>query len=66
MLGIEGIIPESLDIVYKDGKFAEIIPDKKKLPKTKGEFKIFLKELGGRDDFFNWEYIDDFLNEFES
>jgi len=30
--------------VYKQGKFAEIIEDKKKLPKTKEEFENFHKE----------------------
>jgi len=30
--------------VYKQGKFAEIIPDKKPLPKTKEEFEKFLDD----------------------
>lgn len=42
MLGIEGIDPPHNDVVYRLGKFAEIIPDKKKLPKTREEFMIFL------------------------
>ena len=31
--------------VYQEGKWAEIIPDKKKLPKTREEFLKFLSEF---------------------
>ena len=51
-------------LLYRDGKFAEIVPQKKKLPKTKKE----LKEL-----MCNWKYyvpnenvdIDKFLDDYE-
>jgi hypothetical protein len=43
--------------LYGNGKFAEIIPDKKKLPKTKKEFskcfKDWLVYSGSTDDFLN-------------
>ncbi len=46
--------------VYKQGIFAEIIPDKKKLPKTKEEFeKAFNEFANSMDD------INDFLNKYE-
>jgi len=52
--------------LYEQGKFAEIIPDKKKLPKAKIEFVEFLKdyniELKDCDDEFT---INKFLNQYE-
>jgi len=52
--------------VYKQGKFAEIIPDKRILPKAKIEFVPFLKdyniELKNCDDEFT---INKFLNQYE-
>ena len=66
VLAIEGIDPTPYDIVYELGKFAEIIPDKKKLPKAKIEFVKFLKdyniELKDCDDEFT---INKFLNQYE-
>lgn len=46
--------------VYDAGKFAEILPSKKKLPKTKEEFKDFLMDwrLSGHND-------EKFLNQYE-
>ena len=46
--------------VYGQGQFAEVIPDKKKLPKTKEELNEFLRTylLDERED-------DEFLNDYE-
>jgi len=53
--------------VYEKGRFAEIIPDKKKLPKGKDECKNFLLGFVG---FINYDYelpthIRDFLDQYE-
>ncbi len=50
----------------KDGKFAKIVPQKKKLPKTKEELIIFLKEmrLVKGIAIYN-DVIDDFLTRYE-
>ena len=47
-------------VVYSEGKFAEIIPDKKKLPKTKDEFENFLDAYNPFEDS-----IKEFLNDYE-
>jgi len=52
--------------VYDQGKFAEIIPDKKKLPKTREELKELLRQV--QDDSllpFPTIDIDDFLDQYE-
>jgi len=52
--------------VYKQSKFAEIIPDKKKLPKTREELKELLRQV--QDDSllpFPTIDIDDFLDQYE-
>lgn len=46
---------------YFDGKFAEIIPSKKKLPKTKEEFGAFLGAYCNR----HTSSVDEFLNDYE-
>ena len=54
---------------YRQGKFAEIIPDKKPLPKTRGEFAEFLDHFW--DSFpdgiilVREPYIKEFINEYE-
>jgi len=47
-------------LIYDQGKFAEIIPDKKKLPKTREEFEIFLDEYV----YGEWNR-DKFLDQYE-
>lgn len=47
--------------IYEKGKWAEIIPDKKPLPKTRDEFRKFIDDWAASDKSF-----DDFLNEYES
>lgn len=47
--------------VYCKGEFAEIIPDKKKLPKTKQEFNLFLGHWNSR----HTKTTGEFLNEYE-
>jgi len=47
--------------VYDNGKFAEILPDKKKLPKTKAEFNTFLGAWANR----HTSTTDEFLNDYE-
>jgi len=54
--------------VYKQGKFASIIPDKKKLPKTKEEYKVFLDDFWHalpEDDKIDGLVSDDFLDQYE-
>jgi len=46
---------------YAKGKFAEIIPDKKKLPKTKEEFNKFLGAFTNR----HCSAVSDFLDQYE-
>lgn len=50
-------------VIYSKGKFAEIVPEKKKLPNTRIEFRDFLNDYG-----CNHKYEDpmDFLNDYES
>ena len=52
--------------IYCDGEWAEVLPDKKKLPKTKKEFHKFCEDLfqnkNGRGKF---DEIINFLNEYE-
>lgn len=54
--------------VYANGKFAEIIPDKKPLPKTREEYKEFLDDFWHalpEDDDMPGLVSDDFLNQYE-
>lgn len=46
--------------VYCKGKFAEIIPNKKKLPKTKGEFNTFLGHWCSRHTKTTKEFLNDY------
>jgi hypothetical protein len=55
-----------MQCVYKQGKFAEIISEKKKLPKTRDEFAELLHKF--QDDAFlpfPTMDVDVFLNEYE-
>ena len=54
-------------LVYKQGQFAEIIPDKKKLSISKMDAKIILTDFCLYvKDIFGWgEDIKNFLNEYE-
>jgi len=50
--------------IYEKGKWAEILPSKKPLPKTKAEFSIFLSEF--EEKFMNNEtVIKEFLEDYE-
>jgi len=49
-------------VVYSKGKFAEIVPEKKKLPKTKREFRDFLNDYGCNHKY---EEPMDFLDDYE-
>jgi len=52
--------------VYEQGKFASIIPDKKKLPKTREEFKVFLNDYDYERAICDDEFtINIYLNEYE-
>jgi len=53
--------------VYEQGKFASIIEDKKKLPKTKDEGKKFLDDFLSKlpDDIIVLIDVDDFLDQYE-
>lgn len=48
-------------VVYEQGKFAEIVPDKKPLPKTKEELRTFLNAFADR----NQGDFEDFLSNYE-
>jgi hypothetical protein len=48
--------------LYASGKFAEILPDKKKKPETREEFEKMLDEY---IDVCEEKYIADFLNQYE-
>jgi hypothetical protein len=50
--------------VYHQGKFAEIIPDLKKLPETKAEFKEFMIAYCNHAGN-SYGYIDDFLYQYD-
>ncbi len=52
--------------IYEKGKWAEIIPDKKPLPKTMDEFKDLLSRLEYARHQDSYMGIDNFLNEYES
>jgi len=47
-------------MVYRSGKFAEIIPEKKKLPKTKEEFNSFLGAYCNRHTSSVAEFLKDY------
>jgi hypothetical protein len=49
-------------LVYENGKFTEIVPEKKKLPKTKREFRDFLNDYGCNHKY---EEPMDFLDDYE-
>jgi len=52
--------------VYEQGKFASIIPDKKKLPKTREEFEVFLNDYDYERAICDDEFtINIYLNEYE-
>jgi len=53
--------------IYEQGKFASIIEDKKKLPKTKDEGKKFLDDFLSKlpDDIIVLIDVDDFLDQYE-
>jgi len=46
--------------IYKQGKWAEIIPEKKKLPKTKAEFNTFLGLWANRHTKTTDEFLDNY------
>jgi len=50
---------------YDQGKFAEIIPDKKKLPKTREEFKEFLCGYYVSDAYTSNANMEEFLDQYE-
>lgn len=51
-------------LVYEQGKFADIVPGKKKLPKTKEEFKVFLKEYSNQNVSLGVQLLH-FLSDYE-
>jgi len=52
--------------VYEQGKFASIIEDKKKLPKTREEFEVFLNDYDYERAICDDEFtINIYLNEYE-
>jgi len=57
----DSYVTASGDRLYCKGKFAEIIPDKKKLPRTKEEFPKFLGDFCNR----HCNSVDKFLNQYE-
>ena len=52
-------------VVYSKGKFAEVVPEKKKLPKTKEEAKVFLEEYIYKNNLFRGIELSSFLNDYE-
>ncbi len=68
LMGISGIDPIIHDMVYNKGQFAEIIPDKKKLPKTREELKITLELFANAiqcDPEHTGRSADKFLDQYE-
>jgi len=47
-------------LIYEQGKFAEIIPDKKKKPETREEFLIFLDDYCESDDKSHQTFLDQY------
>ena len=50
----------NLGWIYENGKFAEIIPDKKKKPETREEFLIFLDDYCESDDKSHQTFLDQY------
>jgi hypothetical protein len=56
----DSFVTSTGDRIYCKGKFAEIVAQKKKLPKTKTDFNIFLDNYNSRHSRTTEEFLDDY------